>query len=272
MDFGKQTVVFFILMFMLVGCGENSVPIIQAVQTQQPAQSPGVKQAPTYTKAVPPDEYDGFVYRGMLRKDLRDSGFGGSLIAVSKAFGIPVVEMEKPKKFKDIVVPYELNVGNKGKEVTFTLDTSYKEGLKYLKSAEGADATYIVLQNGHQVQMKSPPFTHHGGAINIQPLEMLQLLHIGYAQEGQTFYIDKEEKSRIDGKVLFDNKVMLGNDKETDVKLIYQYDPASKPNYEKVELIIDGVSVILFDHGHKGSSDYYQNGLIEAISFKGDTL
>jgi hypothetical protein len=272
MDFGKRSVVFFILTLMLVGCAEDSMPTIQAVQTQQPAQSPELKRVPAYTKSVPPDEYDGFVYQGMLRKDLRDSGFGWPLIALSKAFGIPVVEMEKPKEYKDIVVPYGLNVGNKGEAVTLTLDTSHIEGLKYLISAEGAEASYIVLQKGHQVQMKSPPFTHHGGAINIQPLEMLQLLHISYAQEGQTIYIGQEEKSRIDGKILFDNKVMLGNDKETDVKLIYQYDPASKPNYEKVELTIDRESVILFDHDHKGSSDYYQNGLIEAISFKGDTL
>jgi hypothetical protein len=257
---------------MLVGCGENPVPAIQAVQTQQPVQSPEMKRAPAYTKSIPPEEYDGFVYRGMLLKDLRDSGFGWPLIAVSKAFGIPVVEMEKPMAYKDIVVPYGLNVGNKGDAVTFTLDTSHKEGLKYLNSAEGAEASYIVQQKGHQVQMKSPPFSHHGGDINIQPLEMLQLLHIGYAQEGQTVYVGQEVKSRIDGKILFDNKVMLGKDKETDVKLIYQYDQASKPNYDKVELIIDGESVILFDHDHKGSYDYYQNGLIEAISFNGDTL
>lgn len=270
MDVGKRAVLFFILL-MLFGCEQKSVPIQQAVQTQQPVQSPEVKQAPAYTKAVPPDEYDGFVYRGMLRKDLRDSGFGWSLTAVSKAFEIPVVEKEKPEKYKDIVVPYEVNVGKKEAEVTFTLDTSHKEALQYLKTAERADASYIVRQKGHQVQLNPPPLIHHGGVILIQPLEILQLLPIAYAQEGKTFYIG-QEKSPIDGKVLFNDKVMLANDKKSDVKLIYQYDPASKPNYEKVELIIDGESVTLFDHDHKGSFDYYENGFIEAISFNGDLL
>jgi hypothetical protein len=261
-----------IFMLMLTGCRENPVPNLEAVETQQPAQSIKVKQASAYTKTVQLDEYDGFVYRGMLRKELRDSGFGWSLNAWSKALGISVLEMEKPREYKDIVVPYELKVGNKGEALTFKLDTSNKEGLKYLKSAEGADASYIVMQKGHQIQMKLPPFSHHGGDIHIQPFEMLQLLHIDYAQEGQTFYIGQNEKSRIDGKVLFENKVMVGKDNEAEVKLIYQYDSASKPNYGKIELIIDAQSVILFDHDHKGSSDYYQNGFIETISYKGDTL
>jgi hypothetical protein len=125
-----------------------------------------VKQAPAYTKTVPPYEHDVFVYRGFLHKELRDSGFGWSLEDVAKTFEIPVVETAKPEEYKDFVVPYKIRVGNKKEAVTFQLYTSHKEALKYLTFAEGADASYIVMQNGRQVEMKSPPFAHHGSAIN----------------------------------------------------------------------------------------------------------
>jgi hypothetical protein len=271
MRFVKWLVVL-IYIIILFGCGEKTEPARQAIQMQQPTPSPKVKQAPAYKKAVQPYEYDGFVYRGLLHKELRDSGFGWSLQDVAKTFEIPFLETAKPKEYKDFVVPYKIRVGNKKEAVTFQLDTSHKEALKYLKSAEGADASYIVMKNGRQVEMKSPPFAHHGSAINIQPMELLQLLHINYVQEGQTFYIGQEAKSPIEGKVLFDHKMMITNKKETDVKLIYHYNQASKPNYEKVDLIIDGESVILFDNNRKGSSDYYENGLVEAVSFNGNTL
>jgi hypothetical protein len=43
----------------------------------------------------------------------------------------------------------------------------------------------------------------------------------------------------------------IANVKETNVKLIYYYNQASKPNYEKVHLIIDGESIILFYNDRK---------------------
>jgi hypothetical protein len=272
---GKQFVVLIITILILLGCcgcGEKSELSEQSVQTQQSTQYTELKQAPGYTKIIQHDEYDGFVYRGMLRKDLRDSGFGWSLQEIAKVFEIPVQEMEKPEEYKDFVVPYELKIGNDEDAITLRLDTSHKEGLKYLNSFEGANASYKVMQSGNEVNMESPPFTHHGGAINIQPLEFLKMLHIGYSQKGQTFYIGQEVKSHIDGKVFFDDKVMLGNDKVADVKLLYKYDPVSKPNYDKVELTVNGQSIVLFDHDHPGSSDYYQNGYIEGITYHEDSL
>ncbi|WP_276356560.1 hypothetical protein [Cohnella caldifontis] len=270
----KRFIIFFTVILLLFGCEDKSESIQKpATQTQQPTQSHELKRAPAYTKTVPSDEYAGFVFEGMLHKELRENEFGWSLLGVSKAFGIPVQESEKPKQFKDFIVPYELKIGNKDNMVAFRLDTSRQESLKYLKFAEGANAIYHVFQNGHEVQLKSQPFTHHGGSINIhQPLELLQLLHVGYIQEGEIIYVGQDKSSPINGKVLFDNKVEIGSDKKLDVKLVYYYDPAKQPNYGKVDLSIDGESILLCDHDHKGSSNYYQNGFVEAVAFQGTIL
>ncbi|KIL39569.1 hypothetical protein SD70_19395 [Gordoniibacillus kamchatkensis] len=268
----KRFIIFFTVIPFLFGCEDKSGFQKPTTQIQQSAQTPDVKRALSYIKTVPGDEYEGFVYEGMLHKELRDNGFGWSLLDVSKAFGIPVQEIEKPEQYKDFVIPYEFRIGSKDNEVTFRLDTSHKESLKYLKFAEGANATYHVFQNDHEVKMETQPFTHHGGGINIQPLELLQLLHIGYIQKGQTIYVGQDKPSPINGKVLFDNKVEIGSNQKLNVSLVYYYDPGTKPNYEKVELIIDGEPVILFDQDHKGSSGYYQNGFVEAITFRGSQL
>lgn len=260
------------VLLLLSGCGEKSGIVRRPDEAQQPVRVSEPKQSPGFKKTVPPDERVGFAYNGLLRKDLRDSGMGWPLRQLSVAFDIPILDKPKPDEYKDIVIPYELTVGNDENAVTFRLDTARPNELQHLNSAEGANAAYKVIKQGREVQMRSQPFTYHGGDIQVEPLEILRLLHIDYILDGQTYYIKQKERSPIEGKVFFDKKVAIDNGQETEVRIVYRYDQDSNQNYDEVELIVGGESVPLVDHNNPGSSDYYEDGFAESVTYRGETL
>jgi hypothetical protein len=291
--FKRQLIIYFVVAAVLVqilflpGCGGNSERK-KSNNTELAGSNSGILFDPAVDitgnnmtvlevyhnpdSPIPDYEFDGVVYQGYIYRGLYENEWGWRLGAICNTLGIRMVMQDDEHGIYEkhnIPIDFYLEKGNI--RLTFKADTDTIDEW-YINNPHMATIQYRVYRDGREIPMNKTPITYRAGGPYMDLKELLYLLEIDYAEEPDNIYMDSSVPTQIKGKVLFDGIIDLDSQKVS-CKLLYNYKGGDNPVNKDIKLVVGGEeknTIILFDEETRGSTDYYYDGGINVIDFKGE--
>jgi hypothetical protein len=249
----KLTIALLVGLFVLSGCSQQL--------SSDPQSEPSTQ-----------NEYDGIVYKGLLLKNVSENEWGWHIRALSKELDIEMGVLESNEKFRDAIIPVNFYLKRGDVKLLFkgNVDRLDAEHLMY---PETANITYKVYKDNKEINLEKTPFTYRRGGPYLDLNELLEALEIKYFKDGATTYIDSDGKTEILGKVLTRRNIESNDNKNIDLQLVYYYKKLNDPNYDRIDFVVNGNQnspVKIYDEKKRGSSEYYQNGMVDYLNYKNE--